>query len=270
MAVTIPKSAQRINTDSISCDENNSIVNIIQFKGPYDDLLTAGRSFVSGDPVEADWVLKSWGIQRVSGGLGILSLNCTLMEKDSEGNAVSSVKKETWSLKSCRNDMSILAYCGPSEGSNPSRYQIEMWQKETDKDLVESFSFLDGKGEKQSLSGLSEEVAKKIASGVESVIRFYPVLYRKRLYSEVPTDHFSGMGFIDTPPEAGMKAKKPSGLAAVISRYQWLKIQDDCDEQSDGDWLRTESWMGISNADGKWDEDLYGTNRWPMPYGGNA
>lgn len=270
MAVTIPESARRINTDSISCDENNSIVHVIQFKGSYDDLLTAGYSFAPGDPVEADWCLKNWNLQRVSGGLGILSLNCTLMEKDSESNAVSSVKKETWSLKSCRNDMSILAYCGPSEGSNPSRYQIEMWQKETDKDLVESFGFRDGKGEEQSLSGLSKEVAKKIASGVESVIRFYPVLYRKRLYSEVPADQFSGIGFIDTPPAAGIKAKQPSGLAAVISRYQWLKIQDDCDEQSDGDWLRTESWMGISNADGKWDEDLYGTNRWPMPYGGNA
>ena len=64
MAVTIPKSAQRINTDSISCDENNSIVNIIQFKGPYDDLLTAGRSFVSGDPVEADWVLNPTRLRR--------------------------------------------------------------------------------------------------------------------------------------------------------------------------------------------------------------
>ena len=51
---------------------------------------------------------------------------------------------------------------------------------------------------------------------------------------------------------------------------RWLKAQDDCDEQQDHTWMRTESWIGIKLTDdpnsSPWDPDLYGPNRWQMPH----
>lgn len=268
MAVTIPQSARRQPTDSAALDESANLGFAIQYKGPYSDLETASKSFIQGDLVETGWFLKSWNLQRAPGGLGLLTLSCVSADGVDEESGLTTAKKETWSLKSVRNDMSILAYCGPSEGANPNRYQVEMWMKETDKALVDEYKFKDAKDEEQELSGPSAALAEKIAAGVESVIRFYPLVVRKRLYSNVPNDQFAALGFINTPPAPGAKAKRPTGLAALLGQYSWLKVQDDCDEQADSDWLRVESWMGIKNGDGSWDQDLYGSSRWPMPYGG--
>jgi len=80
------------------------------------------------------------------------------------------------------------------------------------------------------------------------------------------------LGFIDTPT-IGANAKNPGNLASKLSEYQWLKIQDDADQTSANEWQRVESWMGIKKAsqnDSPWDADLYGANRWPMPYHHNA
>lgn len=266
MAVTIPSTARRQPTDSVSLDETARRGFTIQYKGPFSALETAASSFEQGDLVETGRYLKSWSLQRSPGGLGILSLSCVPADEVEPEGGVTIAKKETWSLKSVRNDMSILAYCGPSEGANPNRYQIEMWMKESDKSLVDEYKFKDGKDIVQELSGASTALAEKIAAGIESVIRFYPVVVRKCLFSDVPADQFADIGFINAPPAPGMKAKVPKGLAAIISQYTWLKVQDDCDEQSDGDWMRVESWMGLKNGDGSWDEELYGSSRWPMPY----
>lgn len=266
MAVTIPESALRQPSDTASQDDNAISGFAIQYKGPYSDLSTASKSFEQGDEVEAGWVLKSWTLQRLPGNRGLLTLSCVSADAIAEDDEVTLPKKETWSLKSVRNDMSIFAYCGNSEGAHPNRYQLEMWMKETDKSLVDQYKFKDGKDEIQTLSSPSQALAKKIAKGIESVIRFYPLIIRKRLYSSVPSDQFNAIGYINDPPAPGLKAKTPKGLASVVARYSWLKVQDDADEQADSDWLRVESWMGIAKDDGSWDVDLYGPNRWPMPY----
>ena len=59
-------------------------------------------------------------------------------------------------------------------------------------------------------------------------------------------------------------------MDALINAHQWLKVQADCDEQQDGTWMRTESWIGILKTDKNngtpWNADLYGENRWQMPH----
>ena len=51
------------------------------------------------------------------------------------------------------------------------------------------------------------------------------------------------------------------------TRYHRADYTPVLDELPDGKWTRTESWMGIPAVDGSgWDADLYGANRWPMPY----
>jgi len=93
---------------------------------------------------------------------------------------------------------------------------------------------------------------------------------RTRTYADCPPACLENVGFIDTPPAPSGTAKKPSGLATAVNAHQWLKVQDDAQEQTDGNWTRTESWMGIAKSDSNnnspWDENLYGANRWPMPY----
>ena len=110
----------------------------------------------------------------------------------------------------------------------------------------------------------------KIRNGVEAVIRFYPVVTRTRTYADCPPACLENVGFIDTPPVPTGTAKNPSGLTTAVAAHQWLKVQDDAQEQPDGNWTRTESWMGIAKSDNPddspWDADLYGANRWPMPY----
>ena len=47
-------------------------------------------------------------------------------------------------------------------------------------------------------------------------------------------------------------------------------MRDDAEEQTDGKWKRIESWWGIAKSDdgssSPWDANLYGANRWAMPY----
>ena len=114
-------------------------------------------------------------------------------------------------------------------------------------------------------------LVRKIKKGVERVIRFYPQLTIKRQYYVPPAGLFEKLSFIDTPPApSGEKTLSPSGVATLINDHQWLKVQDDCDEQQNGTWMRTESWIGILKSDQNqgtpWDTDLYGVNRWQMPH----
>ena len=99
-------------------------------------------------------------------------------------------------------------------------------------------------------------------------MRFYPVLVRVRTYAAPPPDCLDNIGRVCVPPVGSSlgTAKKPGSLANRLNDFQWLKMQDDCDEAADGNWTRTESWWGIPSSDGGWDADLYGPNRWPMPY----
>lgn len=266
MAVNIAKNAKRQPTETISLNDNGGTGYVIQFKGPYPELKSMSLALKDGDKIDG-LVLRTWELTRTNADIGLLSLTCVEGDGTSGegGDASSTPKKEVWSLKSVRNDTSLYAYCGPSEEANPNRYQLEMWLKETDKSLADWYQFKDGTGATHSLNQKSKQVAAKMLAGIESVIRFYPLCQRKRIYADVPNDQFSKLGFIDTPPAPGLDAKKPSGLAKIINEYSWLKIQDDCDEQSDRMWSRIESWMGMKKSDGSWDEDLYGKNRWPMP-----
>ena len=167
-----------------------------------------------------------------------------------------------------------MAYCGPSPGANPQRALIEAWMKEPDGDLAENLQFRKSDGTVFDISNreypATVALIGKIRKGIEAVIRFHPVVTRTRTYADCPPACLENIGFIDTPPAPAGTAKKPSGLAAAVNAHQWLKVQDDAQEQTDGKWTRTESWMGIAKSDNPddspWDADLYGANRWPMPY----
>ena len=164
-----------------------------------------------------------------------------------------------------------MAYCGSGE-NEPNRALIEAWMKEPDGELAKKHQFKKPDGEIVQLTddAATMDLVQKIEKGIEAVIRFYPVVTRTRTYADCPPACLENIGFIDTPPAPAGTAKKPTGIGAAVNAHQWLKVQDDAQEQTDGKWTRTESWMGIARSDSTdnspWDADLYGANRWPMPY----
>lgn len=256
MAVISDIPGERQPNDSEHLDESNAKGFSCRFKGLYSELQTKARTFSQGDTFDGN-VLKAWNLERAPGNLGYLTLTFAPDAGTGEGGSQNPFKV-TWSVKSVRNDKSILAYCGPSEGNNPYRPHIELWMKETDPDAIEADQYTGPDGEKHPLTELDKLITEKLKKGIESVIRFYPLVTRKRIYSSDPKDSFSKLGFIDS---------LPNGAPSVTGDYQWLKVQDDKEEQSNGDFVRTESWMGALVSEGGWDADLYGSSRWPMPKG---
>lgn len=264
--------------DTKSHEENGEGRTMI-FKDVYTDLEAKRIALAEGDVIEDGWVASTWSLRPVPGGYGELTINCIPPNPTSDvaggGGTVTDPLTDLWSIKSCRNDVSLLAYCGESVGGNPLRWMLENWLKETDQDLVAAYKYKDEKGSIVELTAPTVNLAKKFAKGVQSVMRFYPVIQRRRTYSGPPPACLEKLGYIDTPSYTGTvspstKKKIPDGLSTAIDAHQWLKCQDDADEQSDTKWIRTESWMGIPKTDGEnnspWDADLYGDNRWSMPY----
>ena len=276
---TPPTGAVAQPDEMAGCDDTGNLKKSFSWKGPYTDLETAGKGIAKGDVVATGWVASSWSVRRTPGDYGVLTVECTPPDPTSgsgteEDPTVVEPLKDIWSIKSVRNDVSIMAYCGPSPGANPQRALIEAWMKEPDGDLAENLQFRKSDGTVFDISN-SEYPATvaligKIRKGIEAVIRFYPVVTRTRTYADCPPACLENIGVIDTPPAPAGTAKKPSGLATAVNAHQWLKVQDDAQEQTDGKWTRTESWMGIAKSDNPddspWDADLYGANRWPMPY----
>ena len=276
---TPPTTALAQPDETAGRDDAGNLKKSFSWKGPYTDLETAGKGIARGDVVATGWVASSWSVRRTPGDYGVLTVECTPPDPTSgsgteEDPTVVEPLKDIWSIKSVRNDVSIMAYCGPSPAANPQRALIEAWMKEPDGDLAENLQFRKSDGTVFDISN-SEYPATvaligKIRKGIEAVIRFYPVVTRTRTYAAVPPACLENLGFIDTPPAPAGTAKKPSGLAAAVNAHQWLKVQDDAQEQTDGNWTRTESWMGIAKSDNPddspWDANLYGANRWPMPY----
>jgi hypothetical protein len=284
MAITIPSGCWvQKDVNKGSDDESNKTL-AYPIKGGYSSLETLMLSLTQTTVVISGWIAKNWNLQRLPGSSGLLTINCvpddmvpTPTEEDPDAKTQEPLK-DIWSIKSVRNDVSIMAYCGVSPGANPQREQIEAWMKEPDGGLAANDSYRKDDGTVFAIGSdmqPTKDLMAKIRKGIESVIRFYPVITRKRTYSVVPPACLENLSYIDTPPvpaaatNANGTVKVPGGLLIAVSAHQWLKVQDDADEQSDGKWTRTESWMGIAISDSEnlpWDANLYGANRWDMPY----
>lgn len=268
MAVSIPASAYKQVRKSRQLDQNGQGYQV-QYKGTsYEALETAAAAFKKGDVVESGWILDSWTLEGVPGGGGLLTISCVPDDSGGSGGTQKALKA-VWTCKSVRNDVAWTAYCGISPGGNPNRFDLEMWMKETDAELAKAFKYKDDKGTEHELSSPSKKLATKINKGVESVIRFYPVLTCTSTWSRIPGTFMEDLGFVDTPgaPSAD-ETLAPSNLSTIINANEWLKVQDDVAELPDGKFSRAESWMGIKKVQGQtaFDPDLYGANRWPMPY----
>ena len=268
MAVTapvnerIPAGCYRQPTESEGVSDSGEATFTYVLKGGYSVLHGLSASLKQGDVVVAGWFARAWDCVPDAG-------------KESDAvDAKDAPIKDVWKIHAVRNDVSVMAYCGITPGG-PLRNVVEKWLRETDSETAAAGNYRE-KGEVVDVAETYPPSAKLIAKmmkGVESVIRFYPVITRVRTYAAPPPDCLENIGLIDDHPTSGIggaAAKKPGSLANKLSDYEWLKMQDDCDETTDGKWTRTESWWGLLKADHPdghpWDPDLYGSNRWSMPY----
>lgn len=284
MAVSIPEGATRQPNDELSM-EDGAVTASFAWKGPFAGLETAAANIAPGDAMPTTdpgtaWKVVSWDLRRVNANYGVLTVRCKNTDATtSDGTTTTTTPFRTvYSVKSVRNDVSILAYCGDSPDS-PNRPAVERWMREPDPKLASEFKYKDGDGSVVDIANdgdlsCSVPLIRKIKKGIERVIRFYPHLTIKRQFYAPPPNDFQKLAHIDTPPAptAGdSKTLAPNGISSLISDYEWLKVQDDCDEQQDRTWMRVESWIGIlktTSPDGiPWDRNLYGesTDRWQMP-----
>lgn len=251
----------------------------ISARGLYNDLLLGatglGASSYVTDTARGTGYVKHVSVRRESGDWGVMTL--TLAPRITETGGEGRLLTETWHVKSVRNDVSVLSYCGSNQYA-ANRAWIELWQRESDATVAAAGNYTRPDGTEASLAGelfgtATFDVIMKLQEGKESVMRFYPLLQRRRKYSAAPGDLMDALATVDEPPTPGEGAKHPVGLEAFVAKYEWLKCQDDSDEDEEGHWFRVESWMGIlttAASDGHpWDRNFYGAgeDRWTVPHG---
>lgn len=270
--------------------KDGNIFYSITYKGEFAALKTEALKLSNGDLFEGNKFVDSWDLRRLPGDLGELRLSVVTkgsltidgaFDDESEPTLISDV----WSCRSIRNDVSILGYCDGGD-DNPQRALIEAWQKEPDGALARQHKYRDSDNKPVEIKhGPTLDVISKIERGIDSVMRFYPMVTRKRTYDTEPETVFENLSRIDEPPvpahvkdveeaekdepnEKKRKVRVSRGLKNFVGLCTWLKCQDDVEEQSDGKWVRVESWMGIETSKARygWDEDLYGNDRWNMPH----
>lgn len=265
--VTIPEDAIIQPSETLSGQPNGSQQWLVSFKGSYAALRAAALKFKPGDLYNGGGttrgILSSWQLSRLVGEHGTLTLNLSPADTESEDGDVgdSELKKDVWSVHGVRNDKSLLGFCGQS-ASEGQRCELEAWLKEPDGVLAQQYQYRDSQDSIKDLSEGSKTIAQKFEKGIDSVMRFYPLITRKRTYSREPPSVLENLSMVDTPPVPTTTGwdgttKVPTGLSTILNKYKWLKCQDDADENDDGSWTRTEAWMGAKS----WDEDLYGANR---------
>lgn len=205
--------------------------------------------------------VASWSLERLEGDYGRLTITVGDTADNSSGESEPDNKvSEKWSIKNVQQQLPLSRFCenGTWSGSAPDSHELSLWRQEPRKDLYDAYQFLAPDGNVYELSTGSKLVADKYKKGIESVMRFYPVVTRTTTYkkgmSEAKINALAvgaRLAHIDTP-------SKTFGLTPGT----WLCIQDEGDLAADGTFVRVTGWMGCKSLDA----DLYGDDgRWePM------
>ena len=274
MAVRIPSDVRRQPSGgaSRSDSENETTYTLTEsYKGPYDSLLAMARGLEPGGAAHSIGARQmlytsEWNLERTNAGLGVLTITGTVRDtplestggdKDVNGNPPI---KDVWGVQSSRIDRPVECYCSPDTGA-PDVNIISAWRNEPDGKLARDFQYRRPDGTIDALDGNNLKVAQKIAEGKVAVMRFYPTATRQRVYAAMPSTMFEKLGVKDTPAPGG---KAGNALSALIGSLQWLKVKDDCQQQTDGKWNRSEAWIGMAQID----DDFYAATkppRWPEP-----
>ena len=250
-------------------DSGDGVTEQIVRQGHYDqlDALTAGLKAKSvcnlgTDQNPDERYVVSWTLERIEGDYGRLTITVGAPADNDkvDDKEPDNVVETRWSLRHTQQQLPLSRFFsdGSPTGALPDCREIALWRQEPRKELYDAFKYLAPDGNEYTLSTESQAVAAKYMRGIESVMRFYPVVTRTITYKK-------GMS------AARIAALKIGATLSYIDEPDntfgldpgtWLCIQDDADEDADGKLVRITGWMGCKTLD----QNLYGdTDRWePM------
>ena len=161
---------------------------------------------------------------------------------------------DIWALSNTRVELPIEAFCGSNPAVDASLRHIQLWRQEPDLALWMAYKFRSPDGTVVDLNALAnpktKQMAEMIMSGQEVVVRYYPMITRRRTYVEMQSWTLT-IGRIETPEVS------VTGFAG-----QWLKITEDIDQLPDGTWSSVEQWQGADS----YRAEFYGplSGRWKV------
>jgi hypothetical protein len=168
---------------------------------------------------------------------GLARLTITLVTTaSSSGTTATAALREKWEIDSAQIEMPLASHPAIAEFEGAAD-ELEMWRNEPDRALKKAFKYDDGGTEKE-LTGMVKTFAQKILKGVESYLRFNPVISKTGVYDGRPAT--AAPGYIGTP-------------TVSVAGFQYLKTADRVVQNDDRTWTRTEQWTGAL----EWDTDLY-------------
>lgn len=97
------------------------------------------------------------------------------------------------------------------------------------------------------LSGMALNIAKLKFAGTTDVIRCWPQATRVTTYAEYVDTLSDNLNKVDDTPKEQFD----------WWNIEWMKVQFDWEQNYDGSWRLTESWIGANKQDGGWNRGLY-------------
>lgn len=236
---------------------------VIRYAGDYDALKTFSTSFSVGaaHPDDSDYELAEIRLERYEGPSGRLTLTYKDTAPGGGGGGSSGAARQKsvkWGLTSTAQTLSILRYCGPSEGANASRPRIELFMAETDGDLKNVYKYHTGDGAVAELTSQNDKkMADKILAGIESVQRHFPSVRKTTIYTK---GSFAPSGDLDVAVTAATLGGYGCPASLHGRAAQWLKSGEDVEIDGDGNQTLVETWIGGA----RFDPDFYGPigTRW--------
>lgn len=176
-----------------------------------------------------------------------------------------------WQVTMAQMEVPLYRYCSPTASPTDSTYGnavvLNQWENAAfvDKNAYK-YRTADPNTEEweeetpTALAGRTLDIAKLLNAGTESRLVFYPQATRVTTcydYTALSNynERISALNYIDnTPSEIDLG-----------QNYSWLKSAFDLQQNTDGSWNVTESWIGTPEYLGKWNPGLYDKNdHWNM------
>ena len=171
---------------------------------------------------------------------------------------------ETWQVTMAQMEVPLYRYCSPDAENGDEDYgnavALNAWENETDPTLKNEFKYMGDDGEPVTLAGRTLDLAKLINSGVEARLVFYPqatLVTNCEDYKKVSnfSNRRAALNYIDDTPNDELD----------LTGYSWLKSSFDWNQNADGTWVLTETWIGSPQYLGDWAKGLYDkNNHWNM------
>ena len=180
-------------------------------------------------------VVVSAQLRPLRGGMGRLSVTTVLGK--AEDAPEEEALREVVEIEMAQTERDVRTLLG---GDGEAAKALAAWD-DAPAALRAELKYEDADGAEKALEGRALSVARLILAGIESVLRFHPVVTRTTWFDEEPETEVEGLGEVGSEPQGA-----PAG-------YEYLKTGDHWTQQRDSTWTRVEQWTGAKT----WNGSLY-------------